>query len=287
MENLLILKSNILEYWITQLINRSFFISGEKKNHYLLNKPTKLIITEKVIECLKERYNPKVEKGGLLLSEFSCHERTLFINYVRFVKNVSENPRKYRPQSEIYNGIIETCFNGTLNKIYLPIHFHTHPREYSEEVPYVYNFIKTYVNMCTSPKDKKNATKKHVLPYLNKNIILNIPSILILVTKFNETFLGVYGGKVAPEDFTEYIGKLLGENVKEAEVLLKNSETTLEKAIGFFLTVFYEFTKMGYKSDISLFRALGTKASILRKQNNADHNYFTLADNDDAVIVIP
>jgi hypothetical protein len=194
-------------------------MSGGKRKYYL-KTPFTIHITENVIRKIREKYNPKVEKGGLLLGKplKNNSERMLEIREVEFVKNISNNPNNsYQYESNQYNKIINYCLSGEKNgRFYFPINFHTHPTYHKED----FNSLLNYLNQVGTSLADKRFCKEEI--NINSHSLI-LPNALVVGTdKYGDKlFIGFYGGNIAPSDFIDYMGKVAGETFGELIDIIK------------------------------------------------------------------
>lgn len=271
--------------WQNKLVKEHFLkiqSVSETKDIYCLKPPLQILITSQAIERLKRRYKPDHEIGGILLAEpvKIGTVKTLLIDHVRFIRNVSKDPGKYQA---IGNRTQHTHrrLMGTKDSVrYFPIWFHSHPRE-SIDLP---ELITAFFRMNTSETDKRLATSKITYFSDTKHITYGFPSALVVVTHDNKMFVGLYGGFIAPDDFRVYVQKLLGKSMKETINWGLKGESILRTIAGILGGLSIGF--VGAIND-PVFRALATQIAIVRKELDADPNYFSISENHDLRIVIP
>ena len=258
---------------------------GQEKGNaiYVLRTPVIVKITAKVIEKLKSRYNPKCEIGGTLLAEpiFIDGEKTLQIEKVKFLKNVSKKPQSsYLMKDEI--GIMHRGLMGTKGgKRYFPIAFHSHPRHEEDEM----HFVRDFLQLSTSEADKKSASK--VLSYNTVGMTLVFPSALIYVID-DSLFLGFYGGKIAPDDFKEYMRRLAGKSVEEIiDGVIQWADTGWKKAIAFAGGVLGVISFAFLASNPEILQAFINEIAVHHISSDDIPTYFVLTKRGEAKISIP
>lgn len=278
---------NFLE-WHDSLIREAFIYDSkdESANTFYLKTPLKIILTKKVISSLQKRYKTEYEIGGILLAEPVRIEsnNVLLIDGVRYIQNLSCNPeRSYQRKQESYNKYIRTCLNGTIDgKRYLPLTFHTHPRGSDEA-----DILETYFQMSTSKADQKFSRKILTFSAGGNEINLTLPSILCLVTNSDGVFIGAYGGKIAPDNFKEYSEKILGKTINAAIDWGFGGESFLKKLLSVLTSMGIGFLSYGLQKGNYQARSLAMQLVMSRKQTETDNNFFTIANNEEAVINLP
>lgn len=258
---------------------------GEEKwnTAYVLRTPVIVQTATKVIEKLKSKYNPKYEIGGILLAEpiFIDGEKTLQIENVRFLKNVSKKPQSsYLGKDEI--SVMHRGLMGTKGgKRYFPIPFHSHP-QHEEDKTY---FVRDFLQLSTSEADKKSASK--FLRYDTIGITLIFPSALIYVID-DGLFLGFYGGKISPDDFREYMCKLAGTSAQEIiEGVIQWADTGWKRAIAVAGGVLGAISFALLASHPQVLQAFINEIAVYHKSSDEIPTYFALTKTGDARISIP
>lgn len=162
-----------------------------------------------IIEQLQTVYDAAFEKGGLLFAfaEKRDGKNVLRIQSVQFITNASPFPeRQYRFEPHEFHKGLATAEANQL----LPFTFHTHPVEYSDGL----QSLRFNRQMDTSEADKSAS-----LWYLHwGETKLRLPDVLVIgnYAGRNDIFFGLYGGLVAPLDFTKRktdLSKKLGEKM--------------------------------------------------------------------------
>lgn len=250
---------------------------------YVLRTPVIVQTTAKVIEKLKSKYNPKYEIGGILLAEpvFIDGEKTLQIEKVRFLKNVSKKPQSsYLGKDEIV--VMHKGLMGTKGgKRYFPIPFHSHPKHEEDKL----YFIRDFLQLSTSEADKKSASK--VLRYDTIGITLIFPSALIYVID-DGLFLGFYGGKIATDDLREYMRRLVGKSVQEIiAAVIEWADTGWKKAIAIAGGVLGAFSFAVLASNPQVLQAVINEIAVSHTSPDEIPTYFALTKAGDARISIP
>ncbi len=203
-----------LEQWITSLITSGLIVeTGEPKLQdgsagYTLAVPVSIRISSHVLERLRKRYRIDREIGGIFLAEAMKEEakNILVVKRIRFIRNVSKNPkREYLPNGDRIQQM-HRCLSGTKGgRHYLPIWFHSHPIRDQNHT----DAIMSYFEMQNSPQDMKIATKG--ITYSSLKMSLFFPSALTLVTADGALFVGIYGGYVAPDNLRRAVIEILSQ----------------------------------------------------------------------------
>ena len=274
--------------WYDSLIREEFIYDSkdESANTFYLKTPLKILITKKVISSLQKRYKTDYEIGGILLAEPVRIEsnNVLLIEGVRYIQNLSCNPEKsYQRKPESYNKYIRSCLKGTKDgKRYLPLTFHTHPRGSDEE-----DILKTYFQMSTSEADQKFSRKIFTLSAGGRKINLALPSILCLVTTSDDVFIGAYGGKIASDNFKEYSEKILGKTINSVMDWGFESESLFKGFLSVLASMGIGFLSFGLENGNYRLHSLAMQLVMMRKQTESDNNYFTITNNEEAIINLP
>lgn len=271
--------------WQNKLVKENFLKTqsiSETKDIYSLKPPLQILITSQAVERLKRRYKPDREIGGILLAEpvQIGTVKTLLIDHVRFIRNVSKDPGEYQAIGDRTEHM-HRCLTGTKDGVrYFPIWFHSHPRK-SIDLP---ELIMAFFQMDTSERDKRLATWKITYSSDTKYITHGFPSALVVVTHDNKMFMGLYGGFIAPDDFRVYVQKLLGKSMEEIVNWGLKGDSILRNIAGILGGL-----GIGFVGAINgpVFRALAAQIAIVRKELDADPNYFAISENHDLRIVIP
>lgn len=91
-----------------------------------LKTPCKIQLTEKATKQLRDNYDSKNEKGGILVAQPKKLKSgtQLIVDSIIFLRNVSDSPtNSYLPDSkELHNALNETL--GSQTEKTLPIRFH-------------------------------------------------------------------------------------------------------------------------------------------------------------------
>lgn len=182
-----------------------------QRTRYVLRTPFILKLAKEVTEKLEKKYNPNLEKGGVLLAFPSIESgtRILEIRKVLFLRNLSNKPENsfsFRLKS-----VRNTWIKALKNKqLCIPIHFHTHPC--------VDDFSKStalhFSPMSTSKADQITSLGL-ILP--TKSAKFHIPTALVVMSKLlgKRLLIGFYGGGITPPDFSEYLAVVTGKTIKE------------------------------------------------------------------------
>jgi hypothetical protein len=280
--------------WITNLSKDGFLkpINYNTTTTYSLNAPLQIRLQKKAIERLKRRYKPDCEIGGILLAEpmIICNERMLSIAHIRFIENLSKNdqtrPLKYSASGD-HRVHMDRCLCGRKdNTHYIPIWFHSHPRQQTSNLS---EFMVTFFNMSTSDADKKSATRcitYEVKAETAYEVSFKFPSALVIFSKEGYFFIGLYGGSIAPDDFKEYMRRLLNKTTKDMINWAGSSDNFWEGLLGIIGAIGTGL--LSVETNNPIFRALAAQTALTIKDQNTDRNYFSLSkDIEDIRIAIP
>ena len=187
--------------WILTLKQQGILTEGTKngKQCFHLKTPCKIVLTDVATKQLKDNYDPKFEKGGILVATPTKIENVtiLTIQKILFLKNVSYKPeRSYQPNSSELKSALTQTLEATDNKTF-PIRFHTHPTHSDNPLYELFNYI---YQSNTSEQDQ--IVSDIAYPVANTNIDLLLPRSLVLCNdKANTMFIGFYNGLIAPIEF--------------------------------------------------------------------------------------
>ena len=284
--------------WCDKLFSEDFlriYRKSEPREIYSLRPPLQIMITSQVVSRLKRRYRPNREIGGIFLAEpvKIGSINMLLINRLRFIKNISKDPRKYQPKGD-RTQYMHKCLMGTKKRIRsFPVWFHSHTRKSK----HLSEAMKTFFAMSTSDADKKTATKEITYQVDGRHITFAFPSALTIVTCEEETFVGIYGGLLAPVDFQAYVRELLGKSAQEiiklgfdgiiAGILDGEPVIGILGGLSILSGLAFGFISAGAVKGAPIFRALATRVALIRKEMNADPNYFSTSEGEDLKIIIP
>lgn len=257
--------------------------NGKKYLH--LNSPCKIEISERITQKMKDEYEPKVEKGGVLVAELSKNDgKTLVeINDVIYIRNASEIPENSYMFDKNEEKITykKTLYNK--DKITFPIRFHTHPN--NSESPIVQ--LMQYATQSNTSKQNQLASK---YPIKLDDINLLMPRGLMLCSGYqNKMFIGLYNGMIAPFEFKEH------------------REEQIQKAMDNFSEQIFEWVKQGNnkwllvggvitlillsikynKVAIPLLMLLLFMLPTFINNNHKESNYFSQLSSGSTTILIP
>lgn len=184
--------------WMESLEENGFieaFDTGFGVYHRLTQGAT-LHIPDAVVKSLEEAYDPGLEKGGYLfaLPEKKEGKNFLTVKSVHFIQNVADYPEgQYRMNTAQFITAIQQAQQERL----LPFSFHTHPTKTDSHLE-SWLFIR---QMDTSAPDKSAS----LFSLAWGGYKLRLPNVLVIGnnTISKEIFIGLFGGLVAPLDFTE------------------------------------------------------------------------------------
>jgi hypothetical protein len=178
-----------------------------------------------IVRQLKQEYDPKQEKGGLINFKPYLQEgiRRYVAVEVIFINNVSESKRiSYQSDSKELND----AYKNALGQKLLPLAFHTHPTVHSEENTIVQgiNFLH---QLNTSIQDR--GVTRWCINY--NGVDIRLPELLI-VENSKALFIGMYGGLVSPLSFTEQKNKALESTIENTlEHISEWADTPGRKAL--------------------------------------------------------
>jgi hypothetical protein len=279
--------------WMNRLTEDNFFNveNSNDKSVYFLKAPMQIKVDPEVIQRIKRRYKPNREIGGILLAEPTMigEDRILAVKHIRFIKNQSKTPEKQYQKRGDQKMHLHKCLCGRKdNKRYIPICFHSHPRQSTGNVS---ELLMTFLAMSTSDADKKNATREITYEVdfhdgKTSKIAFKFPSALAIVSIESYLFIGIYGGLIAPDDFKAYIQKLLSRSTKDVINWGGNSDSFWAFLASTIAAVGLGVLSTG--SNNPLLRALAAQTALLVKDQKTDHNYFSICkDAGELKIIIP
>lgn len=153
-------------------------------------------IPSSIVKKLQDAYDPGLEKGGFffVLPERKEGKTILTVQSVCFISNVSDYPEgRYQMNREEF---VAAYYQAEAEKL-LPFKFHTHPTRTD-------NYLESLLflqQMDTSAPDK--SASLFCLNY--EDCKLRLPDVLVIgnAASGRDLFIGLYGGLVAPLDFTD------------------------------------------------------------------------------------
>lgn len=93
---------------------------------YQLNPPYRVVIPRRLLFRLFKNYNPKKERGGLIICDFPFQGSDFIANKMIPIANESHCPSKeYKPREERFHRLMEKYLEDP--NLELPILYHTHP----------------------------------------------------------------------------------------------------------------------------------------------------------------
>ena len=284
--------SNNLKNWFTDLKKDNIVqtINENGKEIYCFTTPFLIRIRKSVITKLKKEYDPKVEKGGILLGKplRENMKKVLEICEVVFVKNISENTyHSYRPSRNDFEETLSYSFHrGNRKLIYYPIFFHTHPTfDYREP----YQLMKYFLQVGTSEADQKSSRMVITIGSIN----IALPDALIVSNQEfgGQFFIGFYGGHIAPEDFSEYMIELTGKSIAEVLEILRNwADTPTKKFLLIIIGITLGAVSIYYiRHTIPILIIMLSTNVIPLSQSSIEETpkYFAQVKNDEVMIQIP
>lgn len=186
--------------WLLKLKQDGVLTEGTKNNRqYLhLKTPSKVHLTDKATKQLRDNYDPKIEKGGVLIAKPKKigNETHLTIDRIIFLTNVSDTPEdSYLPDDKELQQALNDTVAGQKEKT-LPIRFHTHPTHSENPINEIFNYL---YQSDTSEQDRIVSDN----PVSVGDIKLLMPRSLVLGSDkiANKMFIGFYNGLIAPIEF--------------------------------------------------------------------------------------
>jgi hypothetical protein len=186
--------------WLLQLKKDGLLAYGQKngKDYLHLKTPCKIHLTDNATKQLRDNYDPKKEKGGVLVArpkkmKSGTH---LTVDSIIFLTNVSDSPaNSYLPDSKELHKALNDTLAGQSEKT-LPIRFHTHPTHSDNPVYEIFNYL---FQSNTSQQDR--IVSDH--PVSIGDIKLLMPRSLVLKSSkaTGKMFVGFYNGLIAPIEF--------------------------------------------------------------------------------------
>jgi hypothetical protein len=247
-----------LDNWLNELLKNDLIETFDTTvGSYYRIKSASIRITTEVIQLLKSEYRPGVEKGGyLLISPIKDSNRSYWtVSEVRFIKNIHSDPANYYKMDPKESDDVK---GYSLDSRMLPLPFHSHPTSASNVLLETRNY---YCQLNTSDPDKLHCLFNRI-PM--KGLHLRLPEILVVCNGNinNEIFIGLYGGLVAPIDFTERKEILQTQlNDKILENVENFFDTPGKQLMGIIGLTVFAFLAIKYPKTALL--AVGATASIL------------------------
>jgi hypothetical protein len=186
--------------FIGQLKSERILIEGKKNDRdYLhLTTPCKVNISDTVTTELKSSYEPKKEKGGVLVAKPTKvgNETLLTVNKVIFLTNISKTPENsYLPDpQELQQALLETL--STSKEKTLPLRFHTHPTHSDNPVNEIFNYI-----FQSNSSDQDQLVSDTPISIGDINLLLPRSIVLCNGKSADRMFIGFYNGLIAPLEF--------------------------------------------------------------------------------------
>jgi len=210
--------------WILKLKKEGILTEGTKngENYLHLKTPCEVNITKKAVKQLRDNYDPKFEKGGVLVAkpEKIKGVTRLTIDRIIFLKNVVQDPeRSYLPDGkELEQALRDTIYADNDNS--LPIRFHTHPTHSENPMMEIIN----YLYQCNTSQQDQLVSD---FPMNIGDLKVLMPRSLILCNAAmpGSMFIGFYNGLIAPIEFAQHRSK----KIKEAMDSIMESVTEWAK----------------------------------------------------------
>jgi len=191
--------------FLQHLIERKLVekINIDNEEYYRIAGTIEFIIPAEKLSILKLLYEKHVEKGGILYSSIQkAGKKTVFrVEEIVLVPNVSCTPDCcYEYDRQLFFDAIVKAFARNL----LPLVFHTHPTQ----APDVIEEARAYhFQMETSEGDHAASLISHAFTAGR----LRLPEVLVINSSslLKGTFVGLYGGLVAPLKFSTSKNRVL------------------------------------------------------------------------------
>jgi hypothetical protein len=259
-------------------------IKIDDRESFRLNCPNNIYFPDFIIKALKEKFDHRIEKGGLILFNYSLLNNTITFSAknVVFIKNISKTPNhQYAPDKKE----LKTAYDDAFSKNLLPLAFHTHPTVYKDSDNIINEGMHYLQQLNTSIEDKGYTLREN---YKYKGVNLRLPDILV-VENANAVFVGIYGGLIAPMCFTEQKDKatMTGmENVFSG--LTKWANTPERKAVVLFCS--FALVVLGikyYKVSIPVLITAGAVIPPILYSNQKRCDFFGVSYGLELNIYIP
>ena len=206
--------------WWAYLKENGLITPSEKHNAWQLQVPFMVKFSDEVIAELKDEYDENMEIGGLLFGQFKREgvKKVLTISKCIFLPNLSDSPENtYEIDEEKAEKTIRKAILNS-DSVLIPITFHSHPilslyqrvlQRGRSPIPIV-ELMDFFNPVVTSEEDQERAPLE-LIKIARKWFLM--PSGLLIQTVFtpNEKVFTFYGGGIAPEITTEFIGLAGGQ----------------------------------------------------------------------------
>lgn len=279
-----------LETWLKSLEKNDIIkstVSSDGEQIKMLQPPLSIELSSNIVKKLIKNYKPNLEIGGVIFAEpiLKHGRKILSVRKVKFLRNISDQQQKQYFAGEKMLETMHKALMGTKSGLRcFPICFHSHPQpvESSDQ----YYIIRKFIGFETSEADKRGSNSALVYPSLGISLLL--PRSLIYMDN-GELFIGFYGGKIAPEDFKEYMKKLTGKTIDELISFAKEFAESDEEAWKKVLSIGATFlASIGLKM-AELYHPLeyATAIEILRNNPREIQTYFALTEGQGVKVYIP
>ena len=267
---------------------RSIKRSGTEIKVLVLKTPLLFELSQNLIEKLMTKYSSKLEKGGLLFAEpvIANEHKILRVREAKFLRNISENPEREYTAGKKRIETMHKALMGTESGLrFFPIPFHCHSQPIDEDD--IYYIMNKFVALGTSKADKKSASR--ALSYASIGISLLLPRALIYMVD-GELFVGFYGGKIAPDDFKEYMRKLTGKTINELNSMMlefaQEEKEWWKKALAA-AGIFAMSLSLGLASSYPPTLYAATIEILRTRPRTEPQRYFALTGGEGVKILIP
>lgn len=184
---------------------------------YYLKTPCTIRLGDSVTKSIIQNYKAEEEVGGIFWANpfYSSNDRILNIESVSYIRNaIDDYPRKYGISKSNAYRPDEKQFDKEIKKIsnygFIPITFHTHPVESAQRI---FDITAAELKKETSKQDVKESKLKHRIG--EKELLM--PRALIVGNPFSyqNLFIGIYSGLIAPAGFQQSKEKLREHNLEK------------------------------------------------------------------------
>jgi len=275
--------------FVLQLKQDGILTEGVKNdNTYLhLKTPCKVHLTDNATKLLRDSYESKVEKGGVLVAVPKKVGDTthLTVDKIIFLTNVSQTPENsYLPDSDELSKALNDTYGGQTENSF-PIRFHTHPTHSDNPVNELLHYL---FQSNTSQQDQ--IVSDYPVSIGELNILM--PRSLVLCSgqmSHNRMFIGFYNGLIAPIEFESH----RNEQIQKAMEKVMDSITEWAKkdenkvlAIGGGILLAFLIIRF-YKVSIPLILMLIAMIPFFTNDQHGQPQYFASVDKGKVTIDFP
>lgn len=274
-----------MKYQYTQksnwLLNDGLTVITQINNQNVarLNSPREFKFPTDIIKKLRDLYLADEEKGGLVL--FKVNETGTFTAVdVIVVTNVHANKKTtYQPDGDE----LDAAFRKALGKKLIPLDFHTHPTAGIDGniMFQSFNFLQ---QLNTSIQDQ--ASTRWCFKY--NGVPVRLPQILY-VENSSMSFVGLYGGLVAPLCFTAEKDQTVQESMSRTfDAIAEWAEKPGNKGLAILGTVAFLFLAFRFpKVVLPTIACAGAVIPPLIYANRKEHKYFGITHGGELNITLP